>query len=91
MPAIPWTPQRPGWCAPRPRRGAFPKLDMGIWQQPDSTVQWLRDTKLGMFIHWGVYAGPAKGEWYMHDAAITPANYQKIVTDASSEQFTAVT
>jgi alpha-L-fucosidase len=67
----------------------IPKLDQGIWQQPDSAIQWLRDTRLGMFIHWGVYAGPAHGEWYMHAAAITPSAYQNFVTQASPQQFTA--
>ncbi|MEZ0110601.1 alpha-L-fucosidase [Catenulispora sp. EB89] len=67
----------------------IPKLDQGMWQQPDATIQWLRDTRLGMFIHWGVYAGPAHGEWYMHSAAITPAAYQNFVTQSSPQQFTA--
>ncbi|MFF4361272.1 alpha-L-fucosidase [Streptomyces sp. NPDC001604] len=67
----------------------IPKTDLGLEQQPDSKVQWLQDAKLGMFIHWGVYSGPAKGEWWMHNAPITPANYRKYVTDATSEQFTA--
>jgi|GEM_PF-4712523 len=67
----------------------IPKLDQGMWQQPDAAIQWLRDTRLGMFIHWGVYAGPAHGEWYMHQAAITPAAYQNFVTQATPQQFTA--
>ncbi|MEV7026079.1 alpha-L-fucosidase [Kitasatospora sp. NPDC093558] len=67
----------------------IPQTDLGLEQQPDAKIQWLMDAKLGMFIHWGVYAGPAKGEWYMHSAAVTPANYRKYVTDATSEQFTA--
>ncbi|MGW0820112.1 alpha-L-fucosidase [Streptomyces sp. NPDC002845] len=67
----------------------IPRVDMGVEQQPDDKIQWLRDAKLGMFIHWGVYSGPARGEWYMENAAITPENYRKYVTDATSEQFTA--
>lgn len=47
------------------------------------------DAKLGMFIHWGPYAGPARGEWWMHNGPVTPENYKKYVTDATSEQFTA--
>lgn len=66
----------------------IPKLDMGVEQQPDETVRWLQDAKIGMFIHWGPYSGPAKGEWYMENAAVTPENYRKYVTDATSEQFT---
>ncbi|MEU5647245.1 alpha-L-fucosidase [Streptomyces milbemycinicus] len=67
----------------------IPKLDMGVEQQPDEKIQWLQDAKLGMFIHWGVYSGPAKGEWYMENAAVTPENYRTYVTDATGEQFTA--
>ncbi|MCX5263123.1 alpha-L-fucosidase [Streptomyces sp. NBC_00199] len=66
-----------------------PKVDLGLEQQPDSKIQWLQDAKLGMFIHWGVFSGPAKGEWYMHNAPVTPADYRKYVTHATSEQFTA--
>ncbi|MCL8017219.1 alpha-L-fucosidase [Streptomyces sp. AS02] len=66
----------------------IPKLDQGVEQQPDDKVQWLQDAKIGMFIHWGPYSGPAKGEWYMENAAVTPENYKKYVTDTTSEQFT---
>ena len=67
----------------------IPEVDLGVEQQSDAKVRWLQDAKLGLFLHWGPYAGPAKGEWYMHNAAVTPANYRKYVTDATSEQFTA--
>ncbi len=67
----------------------IPQTDMGVEQQPDAKIQWMRDAKLGMFIHWGVYSGPAKGEWYMHNAPVTPENYKKYVTEATGEQFTA--
>lgn len=66
-----------------------PKSDRGIEQQSDEKIQWLQDAKLGMFIHWGVYSGPARGEWYMENSAVTPENYRKYFTDATSEQFTA--
>jgi alpha-L-fucosidase len=45
--------------------------------QPDSVMQWYRDAKYGMFIHWGLYSGPAQGEWYMSDAAIPINTYRK--------------
>ncbi|MFC9930686.1 alpha-L-fucosidase [Streptomyces sp. NPDC127190] len=67
----------------------IPQTDLGIEQQPDAAIQWLQDAKLGMFVHWGVYAGPAKGEWWMHAAPVTPADYRKYLTDATDEQFTA--
>lgn len=66
-----------------------PQVDLGVEQQSDAKVRWLHEAKLGMFIHWGPYAGPAKGEWYMHSASVTPEDYRGYVTDATDEQFTA--
>ncbi|BFV56518.1 hypothetical protein KCMC57_up16220 [Kitasatospora sp. CMC57] len=67
----------------------IPASDLGVEQQPDEKIRWLQDAKLGMFIHWGVYSGPARGEWYMENSAVTPENYRKYVTDVTGEQFTA--
>ncbi|MCE5185926.1 MAG: alpha-L-fucosidase [Planctomycetaceae bacterium] len=40
--------------------------DMEWWRQSmqnrDQRLQWWRDARFGMFIHWGVYSGPG-GEW----------------------------
>ncbi|WP_051709039.1 alpha-L-fucosidase [Streptomyces sp. NRRL S-350] len=54
----------------------IPKLDQGAWQQPDSRIQWMRDNKLAMFIHWGAYAVPAQGEWYMFYSKTKPSAYR---------------
>jgi alpha-L-fucosidase len=54
-----------------------PSSAQNINKQPDSVMQWYRDAKYGMFIHWGLYSGPAKGEWYMNDAAIPIETYRK--------------
>ena len=45
-------------------------------------VKWWQDAKFGMFIHWGLYAIPAQGEWYMNDKKVPAAEYRKL-----SEQF----
>lgn len=29
----------------------------------EKRMQWFRDARFGMFIHWGLYAIPARGEW----------------------------
>ena len=46
-------------------------------EQRDARMQWWREARFGMFIHWGVYSVPAGtyhgqqsqhiGEWIMHD------------------------
>lgn len=66
------------------------KEELGIKMQPDSTIKWMLDGKIGMFIHWGLYAGPAKGEWYMENNGISPEEYRKLAyKEAGDEYFTA--
>ena len=55
--------------------------DLGIVQQNDATMQWYKDAKFGMFLHWGIYAVPAKGEWFMENKAMTPEEYRKFAYD----------
>ena len=56
---------------------AFQSIAQTLAPQPDSVAQWYRDAKFGMFIHWGLYSGPAQGEWYMSDASIPINTYRK--------------
>ncbi len=55
--------------------------DLGIVQQDDTTMQWFMDAKFGMFIHWGLYAVPAKGEWFMENHHMPPEEYRKFAAD----------
>jgi alpha-L-fucosidase len=66
-----------------------PKVDLGIEQQSSETLRWLQDAKFGMFIHWGLYSGPGKGEWYMHNAAVMPDEYRKLSTPESGDDYFA--
>ena len=34
---------------------------------------WFREARFGMFIHWGVYSIPAKGEWSYANDKYSPA------------------
>ncbi|HZK97016.1 MAG TPA: alpha-L-fucosidase [Prolixibacteraceae bacterium] len=44
-------------------------------------TEWFREARFGMFIHWGVYAVPARGEWVRNKERITLEDYQKYVDD----------
>ena len=33
----------------------------------ENRMKWYRDARFGMFIHWGLYAIPARGEWVRSD------------------------
>ncbi len=42
-----------------------------------SRTKWFTDARFGMFIHWGLYAMPARHEWIRHNERITEEEYQK--------------
>ena len=42
----------------------------------DRRMEWYRDARFGMFIHWGLYAIPARGEWIKSHKQITDEEYQ---------------
>lgn len=42
-------------------------------------TQWWRDARFGMFIHFGAYAVPARGEWVKSNERLTTEQYQKYV------------
>lgn len=39
-------------------------------------MQWYLDARFGMFIHWGLYAIPARGEWVKQQESIPDEAYQ---------------
>jgi alpha-L-fucosidase len=39
--------------------------------------QWFRQDRFGMFIHWGLYATPARGEWVRSVERISNEDYQQ--------------
>lgn len=82
-----YTPEKIEGIKPLAQR--VPKTDLGIEQQPNSTVQWMKDVKFGMFIHWGLYAGPGKGEWYMENNGIQPEEYRKLAYTESGDLYFA--
>lgn len=80
-----YTPEKPVGIKPLTKR--VPKSDLGITQQPDSKLDWLRDAKFGMFIHWGLYAGPARGEWCKENKGMLPEEYRKLAYPESGELY----
>jgi alpha-L-fucosidase len=52
-----------------------PVVDMGVPQQSPAAMQWFADAKFGMFLHWGVYAVRAKGEWVLYEDKLPYSEY----------------
>jgi alpha-L-fucosidase len=68
-------------------------------EQKNARMQWFREARFGMFIHWGLYsilAGrwdgkqiPGLGEWIMNNASIPVAQYQALAARFNPTQFSA--
>jgi alpha-L-fucosidase len=52
-----------------------PQIDLGVQQQSPTTMQWFADAKFGMFVHWGIYAVRAKGEWVLYEDKLPYSEY----------------
>lgn len=67
--------------------------------QHDARMEWWRDARFGMFIHWGLYseaAGywngkpvPGAGEWAMNDLNIPLSQYARLVPEFDPKKFNA--
>jgi alpha-L-fucosidase len=55
----------------------------------NARMAWWRDAKFGMFIHWGLYAIPADGEWHMRQHKMPLAEYKKYAPQFNPVKFNA--
>ena len=65
----------------------------------DEKMQWFREAKFGLFIHWGLYAIPAGewkgqpiagiGEWIMNRAKIPVKEYEQLASQFNPVKFNA--
>ncbi len=46
-------------------------------QQKEKRMKWWTDARFGMFIHWGLYALPARHEWVKNHERMTNKEYEK--------------
>ncbi len=67
--------------------------------QRDARMEWWREARFGMFIHWGLYSIPAGtwngkrttsvGEWIMNDLSIPVADYKALAKNFNPTGFNA--
>lgn len=53
-------------------------------EEYEKRIQWYKEARFGMFIHWGLYAIPARGEWVRHFEEMPSDEYDKYM-----DEFTA--
>jgi alpha-L-fucosidase len=56
-------------------------------EQRDARLKWFREARFGIFIHWGVYAVPAHGEWYMNNGKVPVATYRAFAKDFTADKY----
>ena len=52
-------------------------MDFNSKEARQKRIQWFQEARFGMFIHWGLYAIPARSEWIRSYERISNADYQK--------------
>ncbi|CAK4869271.1 unnamed protein product [Aphanomyces euteiches] len=52
-------------------------------------MQWWREARFGLFIHWGLYSLLARGEWVMYQEQIPLKEYEKLAARFNPVQFNA--
>ncbi|MBX3376533.1 MAG: alpha-L-fucosidase [Phycisphaeraceae bacterium] len=76
---------------------AADKVSDGETRPGDARLEWWREARFGMFIHWGLYAIPAGewggrkdyGEWIRSSAQIPEAEYDRFVDQFNPTKFDA--
>jgi alpha-L-fucosidase len=68
-------------------------------EQKSDKLQWMKEARFAMFIHWGAYALPAgewegkyvesSGEWIMYGAKIPVKDYEKMTRQFNPVKFNA--
>lgn len=50
-------------------------------------IEWYLDARFGMFIHWGLYSIPARGEWLRSEEEITKEDYMKYFEEFNPSDY----
>lgn len=50
---------------------------------------WWRESRFGMFIHWGVYSRMGQGEWVMYNQRIPVKEYEKLAQEFNPVRYDA--
>lgn len=56
-------------------------------QSKEETLEWFKNAKFGMFIHWGAYAETGRNEWARANYNLTIEEYQKYIDRFNPVQF----
>lgn len=88
-----------GCLAQGAQKGALTGPAASAEELREKRLEWFRDARFGLFIHWGVYSVPAGewngklvpglGEWIMNRAKIPVTEYEKLAPQFNPVRFNA--
>lgn len=55
----------------------------------EERIKWFHQARFGMFIHWGLYSIPARGEWVMYVERIPKEEYAELAKQFNPRKFNA--
>lgn len=61
----------------------------GTPTQSEARIVWWRAARFGMFIHWGIYSIPGRGEWVQWNEQIPVEEYAKLADEFKPANFDA--
>jgi len=50
-------------------------------------MEWFNEARFGMFIHWGIYSIPARGEWYRSHAKMKKEDYHRFFEEFNPTHY----
>lgn len=56
-------------------------------EEYEKRVEWYTDARFGMFIHWGLYSIPARGEWIRSNEEITKEDYMQYFEEFNPKDY----
>lgn len=58
-----------------------------VVEERTERTKWYREARFGMFIHWGLYAIPARGEWVRSVEKIPVESYDEYFSEFTAENY----
>lgn len=60
-----------------------------LWRQAprEASLEWFRQAKFGLFVHYGLYSQLGRGEWVQYNDKIPVAEYEKLAATFNPKNF----
>lgn len=78
-----------GAGALRAQSPAVPPSSADTAGRREQRIAWWREARVGLFIHWGLYAIPGRGEWVQWNEQIPNEQYAKLAEQFHPDHFDA--